>query len=282
MSDAVYLEWSKAIVIRALYGSSHEDKAWYGGMRRTLLHQGGVRFLGIYQYLVAGQSSASQAAAFKSLVGAIEPGEVFIADAEEGNHALLIGWYNAMLTECGDWIHKYLWTYTGENFGAANDLLPVEWIAAYGQSEPSSPHKLWQFTDSYEVPGVGRADCSLYHGTIDELASLAYSVPITPSTFGPPQNLAVRSGTSTVLVERCDPPLVVPAPIDHYEISVYVGSYPSVATLCPSYPRYMADAPAQFGNLHVPAGEHMTCRTVAYTAAGEASEYADVHFQMGM
>ena len=45
--DAVYLAWSKAIVVRAAYGDSHDDRAWYGGERRALLHAGGVRFLGI-------------------------------------------------------------------------------------------------------------------------------------------------------------------------------------------------------------------------------------------
>ncbi len=172
--DAVYLEWSKAIVVRAMYGSAHDDQAWFGGWRRTFLHQGGVRFLGIYQYLVAGQSGADQARAFRRLVGPIQPGEVFIADVEEGDRAMLTAWYDEMLVQYGQDIHKYLWVYTGESFGAANDLLPVEWIAAYGQTEPASPHKLWQFTDSYQVPGVGTADCSVFHGTIDDLAALAY------------------------------------------------------------------------------------------------------------
>src|SRR2546429_4627769 len=84
LADAVYLAWSKAIVIRAVYGSAHDDHAWYGGQRRALLHAGGARFLGIYAYLVAGQSGAVQAQEFRRLVGAIQPREGFIADLAEG------------------------------------------------------------------------------------------------------------------------------------------------------------------------------------------------------
>src|SRR5690349_21787089 len=61
ISDAAYLAWSKAIVIRAAYGAQHTDRAWFGGQRRELLHAGGARFIGIYQYLVAGQDAAAQA-----------------------------------------------------------------------------------------------------------------------------------------------------------------------------------------------------------------------------
>ena len=187
LADALYLAWSKAVVIRALYGDAHDDGAWNGGQRRALLHAGGARFLGVYQYLVAGQSGAAQARAFRSLVGAIRPGEVFIADFEEGNRGVLDEWRAEMLALYGQPVAPYLWTYTGLYFGEAQGVLPVEWIAAYGQAEPSTPHRLWQFTDAFQVPGVGSADCSIYHGTIEELAALAYqpSTPVPPPAPGP-------------------------------------------------------------------------------------------------
>jgi len=175
VADSAYLAWSKAIVIRALYGAAHDDKAWYGGQRRDLLHAGGARFVGIYQYLVAGEDGAAQAQAFHDLVGPIRPGEVLIADYEEGQRAMLTAWYNRMHQLYGTPVAPYLWTYSGLNFGAANGVLPVEWIAAYQSAEPASSHTLWQFTDAYTVPGVGTADCSVFHGTIDQLAALAYS-----------------------------------------------------------------------------------------------------------
>jgi len=173
INDAAYLAWSRAIVVRALYGANHVDAAWYGGARRAALHKGGVQFLGLYMYLVAGQDGGAQAQAFHRIVGPIQPGEVFIADFEEGSHAMLTSWYNAMISLYGKGIAPYLWTYTGVNFGAANGALPVQWLADYS-TEPSSPHLLWQFTDSYAVPGVGTADCSRYGGTIAQLAAHAY------------------------------------------------------------------------------------------------------------
>ena len=192
IADAAYLAWSPAIVIRAAYGASHDDKAWYGGARRAALHAGGVRFLGIYEYLVAGQDGAAQADVLAGLVGPLQRGEVLIADFEEGDRAMLTAWYNRMSVH-----HAYpvaqLWTYSGLNFGTAAGVMPVEWVAAYGQAEPSPPHKLWQFTDAYSVPGVGVADCSVFHGGIDELAALAWQAPVTPPPV-PPVTYPVPSG----------------------------------------------------------------------------------------
>jgi len=184
INDPVYLQWSKAIVIRALYGTAHADQSWFGGDRRKQLHDGGAQFLGIYQYLIAGQDGGAQAQAFHDLVGPIQPGEVFIADFEEGAKPMLTAWYNKMLSLYGNAIQPYLWTYTGLNFGNAAGVLPVQWIAAYQASEPASPHVLWQFTDAYQVPGVGTCDCSVYHGTITQLAALAWQAPAPPPENG--------------------------------------------------------------------------------------------------
>jgi hypothetical protein len=197
IADAAYLAWSKAVAIRAAYGDAHDDRAWYGGQRRALLHAGGAKFLGVYQYLVAGQSGAAQARAFHALVGAIEPGEVFIADFEEGNRGVLEAWRAEMLSLYGQAIAPYLWAYTGLYFGEAQGVLPVQWIADYGAPEPSTPHKLWQFSDSYQVPGVGVADCNVFHGTIGELAALAYQ----PSRPKPPPAPAPQWPAGTVLRE---------------------------------------------------------------------------------
>ena len=207
IADATYLAWSKAIVIRAAYGAGHDDRAWYGGERRRLLHEGGVKFLGIYQYLVAGQSGALQAQAFRDLVGDIRPGEVLIADYEEGSRTVLTDWYNKMHQLYPKDAWPYMWTYTGLNFGTEHGVLPVEWIAAYQAAEPSSPHTLWQFTDAYQVPGVGTCDCSVYHGTIGELAALAYPQSQT-AAYGPVRN--VVTGGNALVTISWDPPAPVP------------------------------------------------------------------------
>lgn len=173
INDTMYLAWSKAIIIRAAYGSQHDDHAWFGGQRRDLLHQGGARFVGIYQYIVAGQDPARQAAALVSLVGQLRPGEKLIADIEEGTGDLRDTW-RIWSAEVAGATGDEPWLYSGLNFAAAHRLAPVEWVAAYQPAEPAPHHLLWQFTDSFQVPGVGRCDASVYHGTIDQLAALGY------------------------------------------------------------------------------------------------------------
>lgn len=173
INDAMYLLWSKAVIIRAAYGDAHDDHAWYGGQRRDLLRQGGVRFLGIYQYVVAGQDITAQAQAF-CLIGQPRPGEYYIADIEEGTGDLRQAWQtwvNVVRSTLGA---VPVGNYSGLNFAAAHGLAPVDWVAAYQAAEPTVLHELWQFTDAYQVPGIGTCDCSVYHGTIDSLAALAY------------------------------------------------------------------------------------------------------------
>src|SRR3954470_15028893 len=73
-----------AAIIRAMYGTGHVDAAWYGGARRADAHKAGVKALGIYQYLVAGEDAGAQAEAFVKLLGKLEPGEFAVLDLEEG------------------------------------------------------------------------------------------------------------------------------------------------------------------------------------------------------
>ena len=84
IADAAYLKWSKAIVIRAMYGT-RVDEAWYAGVRRADLHAGGARWLAIYQYIRADQDAAAQGRALAALVGKLQPGEQIIGDLEEGS-----------------------------------------------------------------------------------------------------------------------------------------------------------------------------------------------------
>lgn len=182
ISDAAYLAWSQAIVIRAAYGASHADHAWYGGQRRALLLQGGAKFLGIYQYLVASQDPVAQAKALVSILGGkLNTGEKIICDIEEGGGsqaARWSSWAHVISTELGD----PPWNYSGLFFAGSAGIAPVDWVAAYQRTEPSTKHTLWQFTDAFAVPGVGTCDCSVYHGTIGQLAALAHggSQPAPP------------------------------------------------------------------------------------------------------
>jgi len=272
IDDATYLAWSKAVGIRAMYGAEHDDGAWYRGQRRADLHAGGAEFVAIYQYLVAGQSGAAQARAFHQLVGPIQPHEVFVADFEAGDHAMLTAWYNEMLALYGQGIAPYLWTYTGLLFGEAEGALPVQWLADYAAVEPSSRHTLWQFSETFDVPGVGTADCSVFHGTISQLAALAYAPPRPQPpadwTYRKPGSLRVTPG-HTNFDATWAAPAGQPTP-DHYQVWVYKGTTCDQQTLVPSYPRPEPGpatspdpgslAPRTFYTLHVsafgPGGSH--------------------------
>lgn len=174
VDDAVYLRWSLAVIFRALYGAFHVDHAWYGGQRRQFFHDGGARFVGIYQYIVASQSILAQAAALIELVGQLREGEVIIADIEEGSGDLAETWHiwsSAIEGALGD----KPWDYSGLNFAADHGLQPVDWVAAYRAAEPTVPHTLWQCTSTATIPGIpGQCDMSIYHGTVDSLAAKAH------------------------------------------------------------------------------------------------------------
>lgn len=186
INDAAYLAWSKAIVIRAAYGAQHDDRAWYGGARRAALLSGGARFLGIYQYLTAFEDAKTQAQAFLRIIGGkLNSGEVPLLDLEEGSGnqaARRDTWYKTIQ----DGLGFSPWDYSGLYFARDHGLEPVQWVAAYQGTEPSPAHTLWQFTDAFQVPGAGVADCSVFHGTIDQLAALAFGGTVTPPQPSPP------------------------------------------------------------------------------------------------
>jgi peptidoglycan hydrolase-like protein with peptidoglycan-binding domain len=183
IADAKYLAWSRAIVIRAAYGT-RADAAWYGGARRADLLAGGAQFLGIYQYVTSAQDPATQARALLSILGGkLNKGEIVIADIEEGagNQAgRRDAWRSVIQAGTG----FAPWVYSGLYFASSHGIAPVEWVAAYQAAEPAPPHKIWQFTDAYSVPGVGVCDCSVFNGSITALAALAYQG--TPAPEPPP------------------------------------------------------------------------------------------------
>lgn len=184
VTDAACLAWSKAIIIRAAYGASHDDGAWYGGQRRDLLLSGGALFLGIYQYITAGEDITAQAQAYCRLLGKLNKGEYPLADWEEGagnQSGRRATWNHVVASELGFTPGT---GYSGLFFARDHGLAPVEWVAAYQPSPPPAPWLLWQFTDAFDVPGVGAADCSVYDGPVTGLAAHAYGgTPAKPPPF---------------------------------------------------------------------------------------------------
>lgn len=177
-----------AVIIRVAYGAYHPDN--YFSVRRAQAHAAGMRVLGLYAYLVASQDAATQARAWLQLVGHLLPGEFFALDVEEGSGNQL-----ARVTGVLDMLRAGLgaepWLYTGPYFALQTGLTPLMntqtgWLADYIDSEPSDPaHVLWQHTNGtladiscQPIPGIGvPCDCSIFNGTIDQLAALVSSTP---------------------------------------------------------------------------------------------------------
>lgn len=152
------------------------------------------------------------------------------------------------------------------------------WVADWNFTELQAIADIAAASGPYPVIGVQFTDDGDFDSDAFSAAWLDNVSGHVPA-FSAPQNLTVRAGAGSVLVERCDAPAHAPAAVDHYEVSVFTGSYPSAATLVPSYPRYMKAAPRQFGSLQgIASGTHMTLRVVAYAQDGSESDYADTGF----
>jgi hypothetical protein len=204
LADAAYRRWSPALIIRAMYGLAHDDAAWFGGARRSAWLKAGGEFLGIYQYLVASQDAAAQAHALVGLIGDLKQGtEIPIMDDEEGSPGLQAGrraQWMAVMMQAYPWLASTpvgrAWDYSGLSFSEAAGFEPV-WLADYTSAEPSRPHRLWQFTDAFQIPGLpARADCSIWHGTIAQLKAL-----ITPASQPKPP------ATASLVATRGNEPL---------------------------------------------------------------------------
>jgi Glycosyl hydrolases family 25 len=153
------------VIIRA-HNGYRADNYWPANLAGA---RGHVGWRGFYQYLPAGVDPAAAAHAFQAATGPLLPGEVAILDLEEGSGDQR-GRRQAWLDALRDPIE---WTYSGLAFARAH--LPgvrVEWLAAYGQGEPTDPHDVWQFTDARSFPGISRpCDASVYHGNLTSLVS---------------------------------------------------------------------------------------------------------------
>lgn len=197
-----------AAIVRACYGAAHPDKVF----TKLRAAAAGYRFLGIYQYLVAGQDVAAQAQAFLRIVGKLAPHEIPILDLEEGaasQWARADQWCNMVDGALGlsaRPLQYRSWVYSGEDYAKEHGLAAIfasarhTWVAAYGSTEPVLGHSLWQCSDGKEGshitswPGAGRCDTSVYHGTLAQIAAL-----ITPPA---PPGAPVASVTDYVTTGR--------------------------------------------------------------------------------
>lgn len=199
-------------ICRVGYGDAHLDKMFLSNY--TFMKQNKFSFLGLYQYLVAGQDPHAQASAFCNWIGpksAVFPGTVFILDLEEGNgdqSGRAKAWFDFVDQFYGldklplnkrSWLYSYTSFVTGHNLGAIFASARHTWIAAYQNQQPAIGHTLWQSTDGKlgsnitSWPGCGRIDTSVHNGTLATLAADAWTAVKDP----PPPSPDVFHGTYT-------------------------------------------------------------------------------------
>lgn len=197
-----------AAIIRAAYGASHPDKVF----ARLRAAASDFPFLGLYHYVRQDQDITAQAKAFLQITGKLAPNEIPVLDLEEGagNQEARANAWHAVVDEglglASRPLNERSWLYSGLDFAETAGLAPIfasarhTWVAAYGSTEPSLGHTLWQCTDgtvgSYVTtwPGAGRCDTNFYHGTLAQLASL--SGRYKPPAAAPAAH--VTSGTETL------------------------------------------------------------------------------------
>lgn len=188
-----------AAIIRVGYGDAHLDHMFVSNY--TALKNNKYKFIGLYQYLVAGQDPVAQAKQFCTWIGpktAIFPGTVFILDLEEGNgdqQSRAMSWHNTVDTFYGltaQPLNMRSWLYSYTSFVQTHNLAAVfasnrrTWIAAYQASPPLIGHTLWQSTDGTTGanitawPGAGRCDTSIFQGDLTTLASMGWQGTVTP------------------------------------------------------------------------------------------------------
>lgn len=213
-----------AAVIRALYGITHIDHAWYGGARRSDAHAKGIRALGIYAYLTATDDAILQAQAFVRLVGTLHPGEFAVVDVEEGDGNQLarveawLRYVNQHLNYAG---YNGAWVYSGDNYARNHGLEPMfagpthTWVAAYQAAEPHGlGHTLWQHADAEHWPGIGACDCSVFAGTVVDLLGKIYTLAegAPPHAPAPVSTVPPRHSSAPVPINRPPAP-VAPKPV---------------------------------------------------------------------
>jgi len=166
---AAYGAANPAVIVRA-HNSNRADNYFSTNIIGARAH---CQWRGFYQYLTAGADPVAAAHAFQATTGPLLPGEVAILDLEEGagdQRARRQAWLDAL--------HDPIeWTYSGMYF--ARQHLPgvhVEWLAAYGQGEPTDAHTLWQNTNARRFAGIASpCDGSIFHGTLANLQALSTS-----------------------------------------------------------------------------------------------------------
>lgn len=159
-----------AVILRAFNGT-RADPTFAQRQREARIHQ---KVRGFYAFLIPDRDATQQGREAAAVIGRLQPGEFIVCDLEQGDGDQSTR-AEAFCAEVDAACGGHSWVYSGESF-AADHLRHVSgrllWIAAYRTKEPTGPHALWQHSDHEPHPGVGPVDCSIFHGTIEQLHAL--------------------------------------------------------------------------------------------------------------
>lgn len=158
----------QAVILRA-YNGYRPDRA-YAAHRRSASK---ALVIGHYVYLVASRDAAAQGREAAAVIGRLRAGEFAVVDCEEG-----AGDQSARVEAAASALDHALgghaFVYSGASFFGAQlaGVTRTRWVASYGVSEPRGPHLLWQHSNSEAYSGIGKVDCSLFHGTATDLRTV--------------------------------------------------------------------------------------------------------------
>ncbi|MGZ4663731.1 MAG: GH25 family lysozyme [Frankiaceae bacterium] len=169
-----------AVILRAHTGY-RADHTFAARLPQARAH---MRVRLFYGYCVADRDAATQARELAAIVGPLQPGEAFVCDYETSHgaddSARATAYLNALAGR--DILYSGDSFYTAHLTGVKTTGLLL-WDAAYRYTEPTTQHFLWQHSDHQPWPGVSSAcDCSVFHGTADDLYRLVTPPPAVPFT----------------------------------------------------------------------------------------------------
>jgi GH25 family lysozyme M1 (1,4-beta-N-acetylmuramidase) len=166
-----YAAFSPVLIAKATQGTSFVAPTF--AAQRAGAAKAGLKAFGTYHFWQPGEDPVAQAEHAVATIGKLAdtPLEWLVLDVETGDD---MSDYHAFCVHADAALGRRTWLYGGEQLTAAQTPRP-RWIARYYDQTPNPAHApgigetLWQFADTYAVPGVGAADCSVYFG---ELAGL--------------------------------------------------------------------------------------------------------------
>ena len=194
-TDVDFSAVGPAVIMRAYTGYRVDHRF----AERLPLARANCRVRGFYAYLAADRDADAQGREMASVVGALQPGEFIVCDAEEGDgdQSSRVAAFCAAVDSI---LGGRAWIYTGDYF--QRDHLPDTgnrhlWIANYGSNRPHQSPALWQYTDRADADGVSSpCDRSVFAGSVDDLLNIinppAPPAPPAPAPVAQPVPIPVE------------------------------------------------------------------------------------------